>query len=84
MARKNWGRRGGIYVVPTYGGVCPDCGKKRWGSRKAAKDFAKQQYPYDKLSAYQCGDWWHIGHLTPQVIAGDLPRPPARKKVRKW
>lgn len=50
--------------VPFFGdaGRCSDCGKTRWGSRADAKKFAKRHHPGDRIRAYQCGDFWHLGH----------------------
>lgn len=40
-------------------GPCPDCGKKRFPTKKAALDLRKQR-PDAGFRAYQCGDFWHL------------------------
>lgn len=46
-------------------GACAECGKQRYRSRTAARKAARRLYPGEALRAYQCGEYWHIGH-TPQ------------------
>lgn len=42
-------------------GTCPDCGKRRWLTRKDARKAMRRMH--DKtLQVYQCGDYWHLGH----------------------
>lgn len=48
--------------------TCPDCGKRRYGSRKDAKRAARARHPGDHLAEYRCGGFWHVGHL-PQAAA---------------
>jgi hypothetical protein len=50
------------------------CGKKQYSTRKSAKRAAKKAFPAEHLSAYPCGNGWHIGHLPGRVIAGDKDR----------
>lgn len=60
----------------TGGARCADCGKIRFLTRKAAKHAAKnlnRRRP-GHLNAYQCGEFWHIGHLPAAVIAGNRTR----------
>lgn len=48
---------------PFFGdrGRC-ECGKVRWASRTDAKQFAKRHHPGDRVRAYRCGEFWHLGH----------------------
>lgn len=55
-------------------GRCPDCGKKRWPSRRAANRAAARLPGGQRLSAYRCGDYWHLGHLPRPVTAGKIGR----------
>lgn len=43
-------------------GPCPECGKQCYETRAAARREAKRIHPGERLNAYQCGLWWHIGH----------------------
>lgn len=50
---------------------CPTTGKRSWPTRKAAKAIAKRLPPSGpRVSAYPCGDHWHIGHTPHQVRRG--------------
>lgn len=55
-------------------GTCPSCGKHRYDDRKQAKKVARRLYPGEHMSAYQCGTYWHIGHLSPAVKRGRVTR----------
>lgn len=56
---------------PTDMGVCPECGKVRYATRKRARDVARTVFPGDHhLSPYRCGDYWHIGNLPRAVVRG--------------
>lgn len=59
-------------------GTCPDCGKQRFGTRKAAKNFMKRKHPvlgpYQYMSTYQCGEYWHYGHTPYEIARGFRPR----------
>lgn len=72
----------------------PTCPAQKVGflSRKEARRFAKQRN-LTELQAYQCNHddcrYWHLGHLPPLVVAGDLDRhdlnpakPPHRRRSR--
>lgn len=48
-------------------GHCPDCGKTRYATRRRARRAAKVFHPGNAMRAYQCGDFWHIGHLNPKT-----------------
>jgi hypothetical protein len=41
-------------------GVCPDCGKRRYASKRAARTFARTVYPGSRMRVYPCGDFWHV------------------------
>ena len=62
--------------MPIIGAVgeCPHCGKKRFPSRKTAKLAARQRPWLGRVSVYQCGDYWHIGHLGTQIRRGHVTR----------
>lgn len=47
--------------------ACPDCGKRRYQTRKQAKLWARRLHPGDRLSPYKCGDYWHLGHLPNDI-----------------
>lgn len=71
-------------------GTCA-CGKRRYPTRRRARKAAGQLYPGHHLSAYQCGDSWHFGHLDPSAALGNpeldprpLPPPPARGIPCDW
>lgn len=51
-----------------WSGLCPDCGKHCFPTRRAAKAAARARYPGEALRAYRCGGYWHMGH-TPRWIA---------------
>ena len=54
-----------------YAGLCGFvcvCGKHGYTSRALARKAAKVKHPGEHLSAYQCGRYWHLGHL-PQAAA---------------
>lgn len=65
-------------------GWCPDCGKWRWMTRKAAKTALRHHKARKgRLHVYACGDFWHLGHPPRALIRGDvardeLPRRPGR------
>ena len=53
-------------------GRCP-CGKIQYVSRKNAKKVARFAN-LQGLTAYQCGDFWHLGHLPKVVSRGRVSR----------
>lgn len=53
-------------------GTCPSCGKRRYVSKRAAKAVIRQYR--DRMNAYRCGEYWHVGHLPRPVITGDATR----------
>jgi hypothetical protein len=56
-------------------GECSKCGKKRFKSKKAARNYARSAFPKDRVQVYMCGGYYHFGH-------GDrYPRRKSRKKV---
>lgn len=59
-----------------YGvGKCPDCGKIRFRTRKAAKSRARQRCPGEQISVYRCGDFFHWGHTPYGIKRGFRERP---------
>ena len=58
--------------------TCEVCGKQGYRSRRKAKAAARALYPGHHMSAYRCGQWWHVGHLPSRMIAGDHDRYGAR------
>jgi len=42
--------------------TCPDCGKRRYRSRRDAKQEARQMLARGIVvtRAYRCGDYWHL------------------------
>lgn len=59
-----------------YIGTCSICGKRCYTSRKLAKRAARsiQGNRGKRMSAYACGQWWHIGHLPDVVRRGKVHR----------
>ena len=57
-------------------GQCPDCRKKRYVSRSAAKTDFKRLFPDRRdLHAYACtGGYWHFGTQAQAVRSGDLSK----------
>lgn len=50
------------------------CGKVRYVSRREARAAAREQRRFGRMSAYQCGASWHLGHLPKNVIKGKADR----------
>ena len=75
--------------IPSYAvrssGTCPTCGKQMFTSRKKAKAYCHAWRPSERYSVYQCGDYWHFGHIPTQVQRGTVDRRNyvAKKKVKK-
>lgn len=67
---------GGRHGRPECGGPCPTCGKLRWPSRAAAKKAARQMTGRvgGRLTAYRCGDYWHLGHPPSLLVRGVVGR----------
>lgn len=68
--------------------TCPNCGKRGYPNRDAAKRAARRSHPSERMSAYPCPltpegitPRWHIGHLPPTVKNGEDRRniPPKKK-----
>lgn len=64
-AQERVNRSGG----PVYN-TCPHCGKHRFLHRKEAKRAAKKNHPGKALSSYECGGFYHYGHLSPEMLRG--------------
>lgn len=68
------------WAVASSMGTCGTCGKQRYANRKVARAERRRLYPGEStMQAYQCGDAWHIGHLTPEAVAGLIPKPRSKK-----
>lgn len=65
---------------------CPACGKGAHASRELAKRYARAVHPGERLNAYACdlegGHGWHLGHLPPAVLTGELDRAEATTRPR--
>lgn len=57
-------------------GVCPDTGKRKYGSKKQAKRAARANHPGEHMNAWQCQacGHYHLGHLPRTVLQGRVPR----------
>lgn len=56
-------------------GFCEDHGKLLYGTRRAARNIAKQHTAH--MNVYRCDiiDWyWHVGHLAEPIIRGETDR----------
>ena len=72
-------RRESQWLIDGYIGQCPSpgCGKRSFRDRKAAKRYARRQYPSDRMQAYECrkgGIGFHVGHAAPEVVSGEIPK----------
>lgn len=56
------------------GHLCPQCGKVCYPSRKAAKNAQRKVFPGNKMIAYSCGDYWHLGHANYLIRRGVISR----------
>jgi hypothetical protein len=63
-------------------GLCPACGKRRYLSRRDAKTFARisSHHKHRGMTAYRCGDFWHLGHLPAGVKSGRYTRDDLARK----
>lgn len=43
-------------------GKCERCGKQKFKSRKAARNYARWAFKKDRIQIYICGGYWHLGH----------------------
>lgn len=69
-----------------YGRGCA-CGKVLYASRSDARRAAKRLHPAERLlRPYHCpyADGFHIGHLGPEVIAGEATRSEVYGRRRRW
>lgn len=57
-------------------GTCPNCLKKCWRNKKAAKQALQNIHPAAGMSVYPCphGNGYHYGHLSARVKSGDVDR----------
>lgn len=60
-------------------GVCPTCGKLRYRSGRAAKHAGHRAHPKERLNAYRCGSYWHIGHPVPKIRRTRKKKPNRRR-----
>lgn len=64
-----------IERAPRSQGTCTVVGKQIFNSRSAAKKYGRKTFPGEKnLSAYECGDHFHFGHLPDDIVAGKRDR----------
>jgi hypothetical protein len=58
-----------------YVSWCPDCCKRIFAGRRAARKKA-HQVPGRRMHAYPCpaGRGWHLGHLPKSVVHGKVPK----------
>lgn len=54
--------------------TCTDCGKRSYLSKHAARQARKTLPDRRGLSVYECGSFWHVGHLPFAVRRGDVTR----------
>lgn len=62
------------HKVPQRGGhvgICSHCGAVCFISRKAARRYARSEFPGDHLSAFRCGRYWHFKLLSRARIRGE-------------
>lgn len=52
-------------------GTCPTCGKHKYASRRDAKRAARYLHPQDSMRAYQCGAFYHYGHVPTWMARGE-------------
>jgi hypothetical protein len=45
-----------------HAGECPECGKLRYLTIRAAKTIRRQMHPGQQMNVYECGAYYHIGH----------------------
>lgn len=57
-----------------YVGLCPDCGKHCYLTKRDAKAIRKRMAHDAHLSVYRCGPYWHLGNLPKPVIKGTIDR----------
>lgn len=60
-------------------GKCPGCGKLRFRTKRAAKEWIKQGTDYS-MKPYKCGDYFHVGHQPERLRQGKITRSMLRKK----
>lgn len=74
-------QKGGAYA---WFGTCADCGKRCYPTKADAKAAARQlvHRKGGRLSVYQCGSYWHFGHLPTQIRRGDATRDDLGKRGR--
>jgi hypothetical protein len=57
-------------------GTCSTCGKQCYPSKRDAKAQSRRMpvRRLGRLHPYKCGDYWHFGHMPPNVTAGRVGR----------
>lgn len=43
-------------------GKCERCGKQKFKSKKAARNYSRWAFPKDRVTIYICGGFFHFGH----------------------
>lgn len=56
-------------------GTCSTCGKTRYLTKPAAKKAIRQMPSRtNRICAYPCGDFWHIGQPPKKLVTGEIRR----------
>ncbi len=45
-------------------GWCPDCGRVRYETQAKTRRATCTRHRGNRMHAYQCGDYWRLGHIT--------------------
>lgn len=53
--------------------TCTTCGKRSYMTKHAARQ-ARKLTPSKGLNVYECGGYWHVGHLPEVVRRGRMTR----------
>lgn len=62
-------------VIWDTAGRCGQHGKVNFTSRRAAMKTAKRwRNELGRMSAFRCGQFWHLGHLPQKVKQGEIGR----------
>lgn len=64
---------------PPFEGTCPTCGKRRYRTQDDAKRAARLDNSGLRMSAYPCGGYWHIGHMSRAARRARL-----RRIAKRW
>lgn len=64
-------------------GTCGECGKRSYPTRDQARKASNAGQPSEHMSAYRCGDYWHVGHLPKAVRTGEVSRAQIRTRPER-